>query len=249
MGQGLELAERGGIEAAAFEAAEPGGGEAGEEAALEVVIGDAEAVRGGFGDEAGEIDVRGEIAEAGIVEEAVVGLMLEVAAQRAGGTMAEFVLIEAVIRNEDASARRGGSEGAHPVEHGEIDLDDVADFEVARELFEFGGESGAASGRGDELELGIDVEFVPGLAIEADEVDGKGIRQLVAEVKAARGDLREAFEPCHAVIGGGGALSFAVARVWFDDGVACAGNVERVENVTREAAIVRALLDEGEVGR
>jgi hypothetical protein len=44
MGEGLELAEGGGIEASAFEAGEPGGGEAGEEAALMIVIEDAEAV-------------------------------------------------------------------------------------------------------------------------------------------------------------------------------------------------------------
>lgn len=249
MGQGLELAERGGIEAAAIHAAEPWGGEAGEEAALQVVFGDAEAVRGGFGDEAGEIHVRGEIAEAGIFEIAVVGLMLEVAAQRSGGAMTEFVFIEAVISDEDACTRRGSSERTHPREHGEIDLDDVAGFEVAREFFELGGERSAAGGCGNELEISIDEEFVPGLAIEAGEMDRKGVWQLVAEVEAARGDLRDVVEPFHSGIGGGGALRFAVARVRFDDGVACAGNVERVENVAREAAIVRALLDEGEVGR
>jgi hypothetical protein len=61
MGEGLELAEGGGIEASAFEAGEPGGGEAGEEAALVIVVEDAEAVGFGFGDEAGEVDGRGQI--------------------------------------------------------------------------------------------------------------------------------------------------------------------------------------------
>lgn len=257
MREGLELPHQCGVLRQSFEIFQPRQRHASQHTALQVVFHFFQAMSPGFVDEAGKIDVRGQIALAEVFQHVSVRAVVLVAAQRAFGTRTgeKLLRVKAVVGDEDGTTKRRMSQFANPREHGEVDFQRVAGFKVTRQVFRLPSQFRAGKIAGDKAKrlraVFLDIQLTPAFAAPTYEMRGKGIRQLIAEKKGMLGagsQRGEVFHPLHAVAESF-RLRFAITRIRLHDEVGHRFVAKGAQNVLGELPLMRALLDDGEILR
>lgn len=184
VGEGLELAEEGGV-GIAFHGEEEVAGDGGEPGALGLE-GLGTATEGGGGIRGGgEIDVGGDVGFAGSGERIFGGAVFGEGAEGAGDAVGVVVIFGrvAVVGPEEEAVGEGSEEGAEEIGEAGADFGAVA-------FGEFTGRAAVKLGAGLPTEAAVlsgDEEFSPFAAGAFDDVEGEGVEDFVAESDAGKG--------------------------------------------------------------
>jgi hypothetical protein len=198
--------------------------------------------------ERGEIDMRGDVLFADALEGVGIAPVCGVAGQRAllSKRGEEFVAGHSIIDGEKMAAAEFRGDG------GEKFALAASDFRA--ESIGAGGPTGFEKFRRLEREgfvLADDAKIFPTTSVGFDEIDWKRVEKFVGKMDT--GEFREGFRRVHPLDAAAPEailLGLAKRRERFDEdhGRAIEGRSgERVENVIREASVVRALFDEREI--